>query len=89
MVGLKITGQVEKVDGKEISYIEFAEKYMNTNQPVVLTGLMDDWRACKDWVFPDGSPNLSFLSSSFGNSRVQVFFVFTAFVAKISKIYLV
>ncbi|WOG95341.1 hypothetical protein DCAR_0414656 [Daucus carota subsp. sativus] len=73
MVGLRISGQVEKVNGKEISYAEFAEKYMKKNQPVVLTGLMDDWRACKDWVSPDATPNLSFfLSTPFASSRVQV-----------------
>lgn len=72
MVGLRISGQVEKVSGKEISYGEFAEKYMNKNQPVVLSGLMDDWRACEDWVFPDATPNLTFLSSCFANSCVQV-----------------
>ena len=77
MVGLRISGQVEKVNGKEISYAEFAEKYMKKNQPVVLTGLMDDWRACKDWVSPDATPNLSFfLSSSLAFSRVQVSFRF-------------
>ncbi|XP_074350034.1 arginine-specific demethylase JMJ20 isoform X2 [Apium graveolens] len=72
MVGLKIRGEVSKVNGKEISYSEFAEKYMYNNEPVVLTGLMDDWKACEDWVFPDASPNLTLFSSSFGVSRVQV-----------------
>ncbi|KAK6148334.1 hypothetical protein DH2020_019246 [Rehmannia glutinosa] len=33
---------------------------------------MGDWRACKDWVFGDGKPNLRFFSTHFGGSRVQV-----------------
>lgn len=58
--------------GREVSYSEFAEKYMAQNKPVVLTGLMDDWRACKDWVSPNGKPNLHFFSTHFAKSKVQV-----------------
>ncbi|XP_019153066.1 PREDICTED: jmjC domain-containing protein 4 isoform X2 [Ipomoea nil] len=71
-MGLRIRGRVEKVNGKELSYVEFAEKYMGQNQPVVLTGLMDDWRACRDWVTDGGKPNLQFFSTHFGTSKVQV-----------------
>nr|XP_016512716.1 PREDICTED: jmjC domain-containing protein 4-like [Nicotiana tabacum] len=71
-MGLKIGGRVQKVNGREVSYGEFVEKYMAQNQPVVLTGLMDDWRACKDWVSPNGKPNLHFISTHFGKSKVQV-----------------
>ncbi|XP_031119088.1 2-oxoglutarate and iron-dependent oxygenase JMJD4 isoform X2 [Ipomoea triloba] len=71
-MGLRIGGRVEKVNGKELSYVEFAEKYMGRNQPVVLTGLMDDWRACRDWVTDGGKPNLQFFSTHFGTSKVQV-----------------
>uniref|UniRef100_A0A0A0LNV5 JmjC domain-containing protein n=2 Tax=Cucumis sativus TaxID=3659 RepID=A0A0A0LNV5_CUCSA len=45
---------------------------MEKNKPVVLTGLMDDWKACSDWVDENGQPNLSFFSTHFGKSRVQV-----------------
>ncbi|KAK7835162.1 jmjc domain-containing protein 4 [Quercus suber] len=71
-MGIRIGGQIEKVNGKELNYSEFVERYMEKNQPVVLTGLMDDWKACKDWVFDNGKPNLHFFSTHFGNSRVQV-----------------
>lgn len=71
-MGLKIDGHVEKVNGKELSYSEFVERYLEKNQPVVLTGLMDEWRACTDWVSDDGKPNLHFFSSHFGKSIVQV-----------------
>lgn len=71
-MGLKIGGRIEKVNGRELTYSEFAEKYMSQNQPVLLTGLMDDWRACKDWVSPNGKPNLHFFSTHFGKSKVQV-----------------
>ncbi|KAJ6970552.1 arginine-specific demethylase JMJ20 isoform X2 [Populus alba] len=71
-MGIEIGGSIEKVNGKEISYNEFVERYLAKNQPVVLTGLMDDWKACKDWVFDSGKPNLKFFSTHFGNSKVQV-----------------
>ncbi|KAJ0049308.1 hypothetical protein Pint_15500 [Pistacia integerrima] len=71
-MGVKIGGQVEKVNGKELSYSEFVERYLVKNQPVVLTGLMDDWRACKDWVTHNAHPNLQFFSTHFGKSKVQV-----------------
>nr|XP_043618126.1 2-oxoglutarate and iron-dependent oxygenase JMJD4 isoform X2 [Erigeron canadensis] len=79
MRGLNITGSVEKVKGDEMSYSEFIEKYLSKNKPVVITGIMDDWKACKDWVLTsnddDGAkttPNLDFISSNFGTSKVQV-----------------
>ncbi|XP_031406956.1 2-oxoglutarate and iron-dependent oxygenase JMJD4 isoform X2 [Punica granatum] len=71
-MGINIGGQIERVSGKELSYREFVERYMKKNEPVVITGLMDDWRACRDWVSEGGKPNLHFFSTHFGKSRVQV-----------------
>ncbi|XP_010248583.1 PREDICTED: jmjC domain-containing protein 4 [Nelumbo nucifera] len=71
-MGLNIGGHVEKVNGKELSYSEFVKRYLEKNQPVVLTGLMDDWKACRDWVYENGNPNLHYFSAHFGKSRVQV-----------------
>ncbi|CAI8604122.1 unnamed protein product [Vicia faba] len=43
------------------------------NKPVMLTGLMDNhWKACTDWVNPNGKPNLQFFSTHFGSSKVQI-----------------
>ncbi|XP_024025319.1 jmjC domain-containing protein 4 isoform X1 [Morus notabilis] len=71
-MGIKIVGKIEKVNGKEISYREFVEKNVDKNQPVVLTGLMEDWRASRDWVTENGKPNFQFFATHFGNSKVQV-----------------
>uniref|UniRef100_A0A7N0ZYL9 JmjC domain-containing protein n=1 Tax=Kalanchoe fedtschenkoi TaxID=63787 RepID=A0A7N0ZYL9_KALFE len=71
-MGVKIGGGIERVNGKELRYEEFVERYLSKNQPVVLAGLMGDWRACSDWVSPDGRPNLPFFSTHFGLSKVQV-----------------
>ncbi|KAM0945820.1 putative transcription factor & chromatin remodeling &Metalloenzymes JmjC family [Dioscorea sansibarensis] len=69
---LRIGGNVERVDGRELTYKDFVERYMRPNLPVVLTGLMDGWSSCVDWVTPDGLPSLPFFSSNFGQSIVQV-----------------
>ncbi|XP_074579925.1 arginine-specific demethylase JMJ20 isoform X2 [Curcuma longa] len=68
-----IGGEVERIDGRALSYDEFVERYLKPNRPVVLTGLMDDWRAAADWLAPDGGgPNLHFFADHFGKSVVQV-----------------
>lgn len=85
-MGIEIDGQVERVNGKELSYSEFAEQYMAKNRPVVLTGLMDDWRACTDWVTENGKPNLSFFFTNFGRSKVQVWNVFRILLFHCSKL---
>jgi len=70
---IKIKGEIEKVNGKELSYSEFVDRYMDKNKPVVLTGLMDHhWRACTDWVTSNEKPNLQFFFNHFGSSKVQV-----------------
>ncbi|XP_060967962.1 arginine-specific demethylase JMJ20 isoform X1 [Cannabis sativa] len=71
-MGIKIEGKIEKVNGLELSYDDFVKRYMEKNQPVVLTGLTDQWRACTDWVTSNGKPNLQFFATHFPKSTVQV-----------------
>ncbi|KAK1268517.1 F-box protein [Acorus gramineus] len=71
-MGLKIGGNIERVNGKELSYGDFVNRYLKKNEPVLLTGLMEGWRSCRDWVTHDGLPNLHFFSTHFGKSKVQV-----------------
>lgn len=33
-------------------------------------GLAEDWRACKEWVRPDGSPDLAFMQRHFGDAVI-------------------
>ncbi|XP_077220893.1 2-oxoglutarate (2OG) and Fe(II)-dependent oxygenase superfamily protein isoform X2 [Tasmannia lanceolata] len=70
-MGLNIGGKIEKINGKELSYEQFVERYLKKNQPILLTGLMDGWKACDDWVNENGEPNLHFFSAHFGDSKVQ------------------
>lgn len=71
-MGIDIVGQIEKINGKELSYGDFAENYLAKNQPVVISGLTDDWRSREDWVSENGLPNLHFFATHFGTSKVQV-----------------
>lgn len=69
---LWVMGQVPRVDGKTLTYLDFWMHYMAANRPVVLTGLMDTWQSTKDWRTANGEPNLSFIKENFGVSHVQV-----------------
>ncbi|KAG0459947.1 hypothetical protein HPP92_023075 [Vanilla planifolia] len=71
-MGVRIGGKVERVDGRKLNYRDFVERYLKKNIPVLLTGLMEGWRACSDWVQADGRPNLQFFADHFGESMVQV-----------------
>ncbi|WJX39129.1 hypothetical protein P8452_26708 [Trifolium repens] len=72
-LNMNIKGKIEKVNGKELSYSEFVERYMEKNKPVILTGLMDHhWKASTDWVTPKSQPNFQFFFNHFGSSKVQV-----------------
>lgn len=71
-MGIEIIGQIEKINGKDMSYDAFAERYLAMNQPVVISDLTDDWRARDDWVCKNGRPNLHFFATHFGKSKVQV-----------------
>ncbi|KAB2633332.1 jmjC domain-containing protein 4 [Pyrus ussuriensis x Pyrus communis] len=70
-MGIQIEGQIGKVNGKKLGYNEFVEGYMEKNQPVMLTGLMDDWRACRGWVTDNGLSSLQIFATHFGKSKVQ------------------
>lgn len=72
LMGIEIVGQIEKINGKELSYGDFAERYLAKSQPVVISDLTEDWRAREDWVTENGLPNLHFFATHFGKSRVQV-----------------
>ena len=84
MEKLKVVAEVPVIDGRFASYDEFRERFMKPNLPVLITGLqvMHQWRACKEWVTQSGHPNLDYLSTHFGSSRVQVlcFFLFASFL---------
>lgn len=78
IMGIIIKGEIERVNGKELSYIEFVDRYMEKNKPVVITGLMDHWRAHSDWVTLHSQPNFQFFSTHFGASKVQVYSLYNA-----------
>eukprot|EP00854_Cymbomonas_tetramitiformis_P016112 gene16112-19110_t len=40
---------IDVVDARDLDLASFRERYENTFQPVVLTGLSDDWEARQTW----------------------------------------
>lgn len=73
----KIGGEIEKVDGRSLTFDQFVDRYMKPNLPVVLTGLTDTWQSRTDWVQESDptKPDLSFFSSLCSCSTVQVQFL--------------
>ncbi|KAM0900933.1 hypothetical protein ACQ4PT_020319 [Festuca glaucescens] len=73
---VKVVGQVERVDGRSLTYPEFVDRFMKPNLPVVLTGLTSSWRSCEDWTLAgtDGRrrPNLDCFAQNFPSPLVQV-----------------
>ncbi|KAL2608509.1 hypothetical protein R1flu_027082 [Riccia fluitans] len=69
---LKVISEVPRLNASEYNYGLFWKEYMRANKPVLLTGLMDSWRACREWVLESGAPNLTFIAENFGRSRVLV-----------------
>lgn len=45
-----VTDSLERVHWKDLSAEQFAEKYESKKQPVVITGVCDDWPACAAWT---------------------------------------
>lgn len=73
---VKVVGQVERVDGRSLTYAEFVNRFMAANRPVVLTGLTTSWRSREDWTLPGpgdcGRPNLGFFARNFPSPLVPV-----------------
>ncbi|KAF5825640.1 hypothetical protein DUNSADRAFT_7886 [Dunaliella salina] len=74
-VGPSIPGTFRRVDvrhAKELTYEEFVCCYMEPNRPVLIQGAMEGWRARKEWVHEDGSPNINALERIVGDTMVCV-----------------
>lgn len=63
---------VEKLSMEYISYELFCDRYLARNVPVILTDALQSMPYFKSWQRNDGSLDLDFLSSSFGNHSVPV-----------------
>ncbi len=60
------------MDASALDEASFLRTYLLPNRPVLLTGLTQRWRACAEWVTPDGAPDVAALAARFGASRVAV-----------------
>ena len=64
---------VPRVHASELTPTQFAERYMRPNLPVLVTGLMDEWRAAREWVTTGGTPDVAGkMAAAFGDAEVLV-----------------
>ena len=72
--------QIPIIDGQKLTYESAYERFFAPNLPFIVTGLMDDWPACRDWVLPSSSaqheddggggvPNWEFLEKECEDAR--------------------
>jgi hypothetical protein len=67
-----VARECPRVPLASLSVAEFRRRFLIPNQPVLLTGATDGWRAGHEWTTPEGEPDLSALARLFGNSIVPV-----------------
>lgn len=67
---------IDVVSATETSLEDFETNYLDRKIPVIITDCMKDWRCCREWVLDSSrkieSPDLDFLSKTFGSSIVPV-----------------
>jgi len=56
-------GEIER--RHKLPRAEFLNEYYSTNRPVIITGMMDDWPAMKQWT-------LSYFATKFGEREIEV-----------------
>ncbi|KAI5060603.1 hypothetical protein GOP47_0025023 [Adiantum capillus-veneris] len=69
---VRVVAQVPLIDGLQTPYHQFRDQFMRPNLPVLISGLMNHWRAFREWSSPFGVPDFDYLATRFGNSNVQV-----------------
>ena len=77
MMSLPECEGVVGIDASDLSAAEFAELFMRTNKPVLLTNIgCESWKAFDEWTKVDGSgervPDVSRMSELFGDAKVLV-----------------
>jgi hypothetical protein len=63
--------EIPRISRKALSVRQFYEVYMIPNRPVIITDMVEGWRAT-DWLKPDGSLNTAVVKEAFGNAEVTV-----------------
>ncbi|XP_076063690.1 jumonji domain containing 4 [Oratosquilla oratoria] len=67
-----LISSVPRID-EPISYEEFFREYIEGNKPCIFNqNFTSSWKARKEWVTCDGSPNVDFLEEKFGCADVPV-----------------
>ena len=69
---------IPKINASELTYQDFFQTYMEPNQPVIIKGLTQDWKAMTDWVTDPNEfnahkqPNMEELNRLFGTEIAPV-----------------
>lgn len=45
-----LTDGLPRVDGTQLSWVQFVEQFERPRQPCIITGLCDSWRAAQEWT---------------------------------------
>jgi hypothetical protein len=67
-----------KLCADDLTNEQFMAEYMEFNKVVLVSGLIDHWRATKEWCMPDPTssgeliPDMGVLKSRYGDSQVEV-----------------
>ena len=62
---------IPRISKKDISVRQFYEAYMIPNRPVIITDMVEGWRATQ-WVMPDGNLNTAAIREAFGGAEVTI-----------------
>jgi hypothetical protein len=70
--------EFSKLCADDLTNEQFMAEYMEFNKVVLVSGLIDHWRATKEWCMPDPTssgeliPDMGVLKSRYGDSQVEV-----------------
>ena len=59
---------VARIDASSLTGVDFLKYYAEKNEPVILTGIVEGWKAYKVWRSVRGGPNYTELASIFAGS---------------------
>lgn len=60
---------MDRVEPENCSYLEFYFRYLLPGRPCIFAAnLTENWRSMREWIEPNGRPNLKFLMENFGST---------------------
>jgi hypothetical protein len=72
MSGSGVSNVVPRISAQSLTVGEFYDRFMIPNRPVIITGVLADSKAAKDWIDASGAINAEFFSERFGETEITV-----------------